>query len=96
MFDILKKSVLTGIGVMWMSKEKIEAEVKKLIEEAKVSKEEGEKILDSVLKKAEDAKKEFENQIEIYVKKAVDKIGIATKEDFKKLEERVSAIEKTN
>jgi polyhydroxyalkanoate synthesis regulator phasin len=44
MLDLLKKTILTGIGIASMTKDKVEELAKKIVKETKLSEEEGKKL----------------------------------------------------
>ncbi len=93
MIDLIKKSVLAGIGLAFMTKEKAEETAKKIVEEAKIKKEEGKKVVEELLKKSEDAKKSVEKFVDSAVHTAVTKLDIPTRVEMKKLEDRIRELE---
>ena len=64
MIELIKKAVLTGIGVASLTKEKMEEISKEFVEKGKLSEEEGEKLVADMLKRAEDSRKSLEKQTE--------------------------------
>jgi polyhydroxyalkanoate synthesis regulator phasin len=46
MMDLLKRGILTGIGIASLTKDKIEELAEKIIEESKLSEEEGRKLVE--------------------------------------------------
>jgi len=93
MFDLLKKTMLTGIGIASMTKDKIEELGKKISEESKLTAEEGKKMVNDLLKQSEKAREDLENQVQKLVKKALEKLDIPTCEDFNRLEKRIKKLE---
>ena len=93
MIDLLKKGILTGIGIGLMTKEKVEEFAKKTTEEAKLTKEEGRKFADELLKQSEETKQQIEGRINDEVKKVVDKLGVATHEDLKKIQKQLDKLQ---
>ena len=94
MFDLLKKTMLTGIGIASMTKDKIEELGKKISAESKLNEEEGKKMVNDLLKQSEKAREDLENQVQKLVKKALEKLDIPTREDFNRLEKRIIKLEK--
>ena len=94
MFDLIKKTMLTGIGLAAMTKDKVEEVVKDLTEKGEISEKEGKEFLDDLLKKSEQARKELETKVEGLVRKALGKMDLAIKKDIDRLEERVKYLEK--
>ena len=93
MLELLKKTVLTGIGLASLTKEKVEELGKKIAEESKLSEEEGKKLVEELLNRSNEAKKDLEAQVERLVKGVLEKLQIPSQEDFKKLESRMEELE---
>jgi polyhydroxyalkanoate synthesis regulator phasin len=62
MFDIIKKTMLTGVGLAAMTKDKVEELAKELAEKGKLSEKEGRDLVDELLKKSEQARKDLETK----------------------------------
>lgn len=93
MFDLLKKTILTGIGIASMTKDKIEKLGKKISEESKLTAEEGKKFVNDLLKQSEKARENLEAQVQKFVKNALEKLDIPTREDLNRLEKRIKKLE---
>lgn len=93
MFDLLKKTMLTGIGIASMTKDKIEELGKKISKESKLSAEEGKKFVNDLLKQSEKAKENFEAQVQKLVKNALQKLDLPTREDLNRLQKRIKKLE---
>ena len=92
MFDLLKKTMLTGVGLAGLTKDKIEKLARELAKKGKLSEEEGKKLVDDLSKKSEKARKDLEAQIEKVVKNTMKKMNLATREDILKLTERIKKL----
>jgi polyhydroxyalkanoate synthesis regulator phasin len=96
MVELLKKGILTGIGLGLMTKDKIQEYVKKMVEKAELSEEEARKLADELLKQSEETKQKLEEKIDERIEKYIGNLGLATKEDVKKIREEIQALkEKT-
>jgi len=93
MKELLKKVMFTGLGIVSMTKDKIEELAKKVSKEAEFSEEEGKKFYQELVEKSEEAKKNLQKQIDETVDAALKKLGAARTEDLKKLEDRIAALE---
>lgn len=89
MFELMKKTVLTGIGLAAMTKDKVEQSVRDLIKKGALTEKEGKELVSDLLDKSEQAKKDLELKIESNVQKILGKMGVATKEDIARLEEMI-------
>ena len=78
---MLKDILYTGLGMGVVLKEKVESEIKKLEEE------EGVESLSSKGKEEEERIKEL---FKTSIKEVIDELGLATKEDIKKLKDSLS------
>jgi len=78
---MLKDILYTGLGMGVVLKEKVEHEIKKLEEE------EGVESLSSKGKEEEERIKEL---FKTSIKEVIDELGLATKEDIKKLKDSLS------
>lgn len=93
MFDLIKKTILTGVGIATMTKDKVEELAKELTENGKMSEKEGKKFINELLKKSEEVKKDLEKRIEGVVRKTLEKLNIATKEDIDELIAKIKRLE---
>jgi polyhydroxyalkanoate synthesis regulator phasin len=93
LFDTLKKTLYAGVGLAFLTREKIEEMAKKMAEEAKLNESEGKKFIDELLKKSEDAKAAFDRTVSAAVATAMEKLDFARDRDLKALEARVKALE---
>lgn len=93
MLDILKKTLLVGIGATITTKEKIEAALGSLVEKGKISSADAKEIADKI---AEDGKKEFDDagkNIDAAFENLLHKAKVVTKGQLAELEARVAKLE---
>lgn len=93
MFDIIKKTMLTGVGLAAMTRDKVEELAKELIEMGGMSEKEGKELIAELQKKSKQARKDLETKVEDMVQKALKKTDVATKKDIARLEEKIKHIE---
>ena len=93
MLESLKKALYAGVGLAFVTRDKIEEMAKKLAEEAKLSEGEGKKLVDEFLKKSEDAKAALEKMVSATVGSALDRLDIPKRSELKALEARIAALE---
>ena len=93
MFEDLKKTFDKGMDYAFSTKEKIEKAVKDFAAENNLNKEEAKKLLDQVVKKSEETRKTIEEKIFDLQRAAVAKMNLVTREDYRKLEERIIKLE---
>lgn len=93
MLDIARKTILLGIGLASMTRDKIEELAKKIAEEDKLSKEEGRKLAEDLLKQSDEVTKNLKDQVEKFVKNTLEKLDSPSRKDLQKLEERIKKLE---
>lgn len=92
MIDVIKKAVLTGIGIAALTKDKIEDLAKDLIDKGKMSEQEGEKLVQEMLSRAEESRQTMKNQTETLVQKTIDKMHLARMEDIDLLKKEIETL----
>jgi len=70
--NLLKKTALVGIGLISMTKDKIEELGKQIAKEANLSEKEGRKFVDDLLKNSEKTKKNIEAKMAGKIKTAIE------------------------
>jgi len=93
MFEDLKKSIDKGLDYAFMNAEKLAQAAKDLAKENKLTKEEAKKLYEHLLKKSEEAKKTVESDLHELVQNTLKKMNIPSKDDMKKLEDRIKKLE---
>jgi polyhydroxyalkanoate synthesis regulator phasin len=92
MNEIIKKTLLTGLGLAFLTKEKIEEVTKEFVERGKLSQQEGEKLYDDLLAKAEESKEEVKKQIECITTETMKKMNLASRDEVQALEKRLQEL----
>jgi polyhydroxyalkanoate synthesis regulator phasin len=93
MLTLIKRIMLTGVGLAAMTKDRVEELARELIEKGEMSEKEGKELIDEMLKKSEQARKDLETKVEDTVRKVLGKMDLATKGDIDRLAERIKSLE---
>lgn len=93
--ELIRKTVLTGIGLAALTKEKIEEVVKEVVEKGKLSEKDGKEFIDELLKKSEGAREKVEGQIEKAVQATLKKMNLVTRDDLSKLAKQIKQLKKS-
>ena len=93
MFEELKKSLDKGLEYAFMTRDKLTKAAKDMAKENNLTKEEAGKLLDHLVKKSEETKKTLEDNFQVMVKTTMHKMNIPTKEEIRKLEDRIKKLE---
>ena len=86
---MLKELFFTSLGGAILLKEKVELEIKTLEEKGKIKTEDAKSFLESLEQKGKDEDDKIKLKIKDILKELLDEIGVATKEDIKKLKEEL-------
>jgi polyhydroxyalkanoate synthesis regulator phasin len=93
MIDLIKKTMLAGVGLAFVTKEKAEEMAKKIVKDAKIAEDEGKKFIDELVKKSEEAKKGIEKLVNNAVNTSLSSLDLPTREEVNKLKERIRELE---
>jgi polyhydroxyalkanoate synthesis regulator phasin len=94
MIDLIKKAVLTGMGVVSLTKEKIDELSRELIDKGKLTEQEGEKFIQEMWKKAEESKEALMKQTDKVVEASLNKMQLAKASDLEKLQSEIADLRK--
>jgi polyhydroxyalkanoate synthesis regulator phasin len=92
MIDLLKKAVLTGLGVASLTKEKIEEFGREMMDKGKLSEQEGEKFVLEMQKRAEESREALKNQTDKMVEAALNRMQLARAADLEKLQAEIASL----
>ena len=93
MVDLIKKTLLAGVGLAFMTKEKAEEAAKMIVKETKIAEGEGKKFVNDLIKKSEEARAGVEKLVNSAVETTLTKLDLPTKAQVKRLEERIKELE---
>jgi len=94
MQNLIKKTILAGLGVLSLSHEKAEKIVKDLIKRGEVAETEEAKFVKDLMKQAEKNRVEIETKIKKMVEKTLTKLDIPTRKELNELKEKVNKLTK--
>ena len=94
MLEDIKKGLMTGLGAMVLTKEKIEKITQKLVDEAKLSKEDARKLQKELLESGQHHWDRLADSLSNLIKKGTDRLESRTKKEVLELREQVEHLEK--
>jgi polyhydroxyalkanoate synthesis regulator phasin len=94
MNESLRKMALLGMGIAALTREKAEQLADELVKKGEITEDESSEFIKDLMKRSEQQKNELEKKIEIEMKKAAGRLNLASKDDLKKLEKKIAALEK--
>lgn len=94
MLEEMKKSFLAGLGVVVLTREKIETVCKKLAEEAKMSKDDVQRLADELFRAGERQWSDLEKTVRESIRGVMGSFDIGSLEDLSQLKSKVDNMEK--
>ena len=94
MLNIIKKSMLTGIGLALIAKDEVEDLVKELVNKGKMSENEGTKFLEDLQKRYDETQTKLEEKVQTAVKDFMKKADVVTGDELKGLKKEIRELKK--
>lgn len=98
MLNIIKKSMLTGIGLALIAKDEVEDLAKELVAKGNMSEKEGMKFLEELQKdlqkRYEETQKKLEDRVQQTVKDFMKKADVVTGDELKGLKKEIRELKK--
>jgi polyhydroxyalkanoate synthesis regulator phasin len=92
MLELMKKTMLAGIGLAIKSKEEVEDLIKDFIKKDEMEEEERTSFLKELKEKAEEARKDLESTIEAKFKSLLKKADVASREEMTELKNEIAQL----
>src|SRR5262245_55080726 len=93
MFDAIKQTMLIGIGLAAMTKDKVEQMAREMAENAKASAEKGQEFVKEVTTRAEKARADMDATVRRIVDDTLKRTNVATRDQIAGLETRLARLE---
>jgi len=94
MSDLIKKTILAGLGALSLSREKAKKLAKDLVKQGELAKSEEAKFTRDLIERAEKSKVEAEKKIEKIVEKTLTKLNIPTRKELNALKTKIDKLSK--
>jgi len=94
MFDLIKKTMFTGLGLAVMTKERAEEMAREIAEAAKLSTDKGQEFVDEVVGKSEKMRQELEETVQRVVNDNLKRTDLVTRDDIAQLRARLEELER--
>jgi len=94
MLNIIKKSMLTGIGLALIAKDEVEDLAKELVNKGKMSENEGTKFLEDLQRRYDETQKKLEEKVQRAVKDFMKKADVVTGDELKGLKKEIRDLKK--
>jgi polyhydroxyalkanoate synthesis regulator phasin len=93
MKEFVRKSMLFGIGLATLTREKIEEAVDELIKKGEMSEKEGRETIDDLVKRSKAVTDELAEKVEKMVSETLMKLNIPTRDEYLELKDKVERLE---
>jgi polyhydroxyalkanoate synthesis regulator phasin len=94
MMELIKKSMLTGIGLALVAKDEVEDIAKDLQEKMNLNEKEGREFLSDVQKRYDEAQNRLEERVERAVKDVLKRADVVTGDELKALKKEIRELKK--
>jgi len=94
MIDLIKKTMMAGIGLALKTRDEVEDLVKDLVKKSSMNEQEGKKFLDELLSRYDEAKVKMEERVEKMVKDFLKKADVVTGDELKALKKEIRELKK--
>lgn len=94
MLDIIKKTMMTGIGLALLAKDEVEDLAKEVVEKGKMTEKEGKKFFEDLQKRYEEVQNKLEDRVEKTVKEFLKKADVVTSDELKALKKEIRELKK--
>ncbi|GEM_PF-435565 len=92
--EMIKKTLLAGLGATVVTKKMIEEATQSLVEQGKISSQEAEKLAEELVKSGEKQWDDIQQDLAESLRKGLDDLDISSKKEFQELKNRVENLEK--
>ena len=94
MLDLIRKGMLAGLGIAYITKERVIEATRDLVEKGKLSRDEAEELANELIDEGSRQRQEIEDKIEELIRRGFDRLDIGSKKAFVDLEHRLENMEK--
>ncbi|MGD8377878.1 MAG: hypothetical protein PVF68_17240 [Acidobacteriota bacterium] len=93
MIDLIRKSLLAGLGAGAVTAETLRRTMDRLVDEGRLREDEASRLVEEMLEEGRDHLEELQGSLTDAIRRAVEAAGIARAAELEALRERVAALE---
>jgi len=90
--DLLRKSLLFGVGAVSLTAERAQEIVNDLVERGEITREQGRSMVQDMIRRGTETRKQIRDMVKAEVKKAIDEADLPSKSDIKRLEDKIDKL----
>ena len=95
MIDLMKKTLLAGVGLTLMTKDKVEEIAREIAKSADLSADKGQEFVDEAVARAKKGREDLEAMLRRMIKELTRKGDLPTRDDLAQLAARVEKLEQS-
>ena len=84
MLDLIKKTMMTGLGLALLAKDEVEDLAKEVVEKGKMTEKEGRKFFDDLQNRYDEVQSKLEDRVEKTVKEILKKADVVTGDELRR------------
>jgi polyhydroxyalkanoate synthesis regulator phasin len=92
--DLLKKTLLAGVGLALKTWDEVEDLAKELVEKGKMTEKDGSKFIKDLQKRYEETQKKLEDRVEKTVQDFLKKANVVTSDELKAVKKEIRELKK--
>ena len=93
MIDIVKKTMMAGVGLAVVTQEKVKESLDELVEKGKLSQEEASNVTDKIIEDSKAQAEKAQGELANFFTEMLHKANLVTKDQYEALEARVTELE---
>lgn len=93
MIEIIGKGLLAGLGIAYVTKEKVMEATRELVEQGKLSKAEAEALASELVDEGRRQRQAMEEKVDELIRRGFDRLDIGSKKAFVDMEKRLENME---
>lgn len=95
MFDLMKKTLLAGVGLTLLTKDKVEEVARDIAKSAQLRADQGQEFVDEAVARAKKGREELDAMVQRAVNETVKRANLPTRDDIVQLNARLEKLEQT-
>ena len=92
MFDFFQRGFLATVGVLSLSREKVQEVVDQLVARGELNLDEGKQLVDKLVKRGQEERETMRNLVRQEVQKVVGDLDLVSHKDFEVLNEKLDSL----
>lgn len=94
MKNLIKRSVLAGVGLLSLTREKAQEYVDELVEKGEARREDANDLVERLTKRGEEERKSMRKLVRDEVSNVMSELGVATQKDMQDLGKKIDTLNK--